>query len=47
MLNQDAFDLTEVHLAAAPVVELGRPGQDVVGDHRDFLQRTNVLEVKL
>src|SRR4051795_7601883 len=44
-LDQDALDLVQADLVAAPVVELGRAGRGVVGDHRRFLERAPVFQV--
>src|SRR5215203_3502591 len=37
--NQDALDLIEADLTAAPIVELGGAGRGVVGDHRSLPSR--------
>ena len=44
-LRSDAFDLVQVLLVGAPVVELRSPGRGVVGDSGGAFQRAAVLEV--
>ena len=42
-LDENALGLVEADLVAAAVVELGRAGRGVVGDHRRLLQRAAIF----
>ena len=42
-LEENALDLIEADLIATLVVELGRAGRGVVGDHRRLLQRAAIF----
>ena len=44
-LDQDAPDLIQADLVVAAVIELGRAGRGVVGDHRGLLERAAILQV--